>query len=307
MSNQLTTQPITTKDFFSQQNVKAKFEEMLGKRAPQFITSVLQIVASNSLLINAEPSSVYQAAAVSATLDLPLNNNIGFAYIVPYNQSYKDASGQWKKKVVAQFQMGYKGFIQLAQRSGQFKTISASAIHEGELISQNPLTGFEFDFTKRTSNKVIGYAAYFKLLNGFEKTHYMTVEDLTKHGKKFSQTFKTDKGLWADDFDSMATKTVLKLLLSKFAPLSIEMQKATIADQMIVDDADNLKGNYVDNETLDIDTINFQKEQSRVIEHINNIKTIAELEAFESTATANDCYNEWALRLETLKKEAKNG
>ncbi len=298
---------VSAKDFFSQQNVKQKFEEMLGKRAPQFITSVLQIVASNSLLVNADPTSVYQSAAVAATLDLPLNNSIGFAYIVPYNQSYKDATGAWKKKVVAQFQMGYKGFIQLAQRSGQFKTISASAIHEGELISQNPLMGFEFDFTKRTSDRVIGYAAYFKLLNGFEKTYYMTVEDLTKHGKKFSQTFKTDKGLWADDFDSMATKSVLKLLLSKFAPLSIEMQRATIADQMIIEDADNLKGNYTDNEPLDIETINFQKEQARVIEHINNIKSVEELESFEATATANECYNEFALRMEQLKKEAKNG
>ena len=121
---------LTTKSLFARDDVKAKFQEMLGKRATSFITSVLQIVASNDLLAKADPTSVYQSAAVAATLDLPLNNNLGFAYIVPYNQKQKDGS----YKTVAQFQLGYKGFIQLAQRSGQFKTISATPVYEGQLI-----------------------------------------------------------------------------------------------------------------------------------------------------------------------------
>ena len=154
---------LTPKALFSQDNIKKKFEELMGKKAQGFITSVLQIVSSNKLLADAEPYSVYNAAAVAATLDLPLNNNLGFAYIVPYNQKQPDGSHQ----TVAQFQMGYKGFIQLAQRSGQFKSISAAPIFEGQLIEENPLTGFVFDFTKKKSDTIIGYAAYFRLLNGF--------------------------------------------------------------------------------------------------------------------------------------------
>lgn len=239
------TQPIkvSAKNLLNQKNVKAKFEELLGERASAFITSVLQIVSSNALLTNADADSIYHSAVVAATLNLPLNNSLGFAYIVPYNKKQDDGSSL----PIAQFQIGYKGFIQLAQRTGQFRTISATAIYEGQLVEQNPLTGFIFDFTKKDSEKIIGYAAYFSLINGFEKTLYMTIEDLQKHGKKFSQTFKRGFGLWKDDFDSMAQKTVIKLLLSKFAPLSIEMQKAIITDQSFIKNAETDDVEYIDN------------------------------------------------------------
>jgi recombination protein RecT len=238
--------PLTTKALFSQDNVKAKFEELLGKKASGFMTSVLQVVASNQLLAKADPPSVYHAAAVAATLDLPINNNLGFAYIVPYNDKRQG-------KCVAQFQMGYKGFIQLAQRSGQFLTISAAKVYKGQLISEDPLKGFEFDWTKKESDEVIGYAAYFKLLNGFEKTLYMTSAELNAHGTKFSQTFKKGYGLWKDDFDSMALKTVTKLLLSKYAPLSIEMQKAVTTDQSVIKNSETDDVEYID-VTEDINT-----------------------------------------------------
>mgnify|MGYP006351483205 CR=1 FL=1 len=266
------TQAITVKNLFGRDEVRNKFQELLGKRSAGFITSVLQIVASNDLLAKAEPHSVYHSAAVAATLDLPLNNNLGFAYIVPYNQKQKD--GTYKQ--VAQFQMGYKGFIQLAQRSGQFKTISATPVFEGQLVEQNPLTGFQFDFTKKTSEKIIGYASYFQLLNGFEKTLYATVEELQAHGGKYSQTYKKGYGLWKDDFDAMAIKTVLKLLLSKFAPLSVDMQRAVITDQAIVNNVDTQDVTYVDNEEPVID-----KEAERVILMIQDAKTVKELKAVE--------------------------
>jgi len=263
---------LTVKNLFSKDEVRNKFQELLGKRAPSFITSVLQIVASNDLLSKADPHSVYHSAAVAATLDLPLNNSLGFSYIVPYNQKQKDGS----YKQVAQFQMGYKGFIQLAQRTGQFQTISASPIYEGQLVEQNPLTGFIFDFKQRKSEKIIGYASYFRLLNGFEKTLYMTVEDLQKHGTKFSQTFKKGFGLWKDDFDGMAIKTVLKLLLSKFAPLSIDMQRAVITDQAIINNPDASDITYVDNEETNID-----KESERVTLMIQDAKSLQELANLE--------------------------
>lgn len=260
---------ITIKSLFNRDDVKNKFQELLGKRSTSFITSVLQIVASNELLSKAEPTSVYQSAAVAATLDLPLNNNLGFAYIVPYNDR---KSG----KTLAQFQIGYKGFIQLAQRSGQFKTISASPIFEGQLIEQNPLTGFKFDFSQKKSDTIIGYAAHFSLLNGFEKTLFMTVKDLQAHGLRFSQTYKKGFGLWKDDFDSMATKTVIKLLLSKFAPLSVDMQRAVITDQSIINDSDTNDVTYIDNEEEKIDKVS-----ERVALRIQEAHTLEELAQIE--------------------------
>lgn len=284
-NNQLATQPKNpVKALFDRPEVQSKFKELLGKRSSSFCTSVLQIVASNKLLATADPNSIYQSAAVAATLDLPLNNNLGFAYIVPY----KTRQGDGSYKNVAQFQMGYKGFIQLAQRSGQFKTLSACPVYEGQLLEENPLTGFVFDFKGKTSDKTIGYAAYFKLVNGFEKTLYMTVEELKKHGLKFSKTFKG--GLWENDFDSMATKTVLKLLLSKFAPLSIEMQKAVITDQALITNAETNDVTYVDNdEEQPVD-----KELERAVLMINDCKTGAELVKLKDSipSAAMDAYEE---------------
>lgn len=241
------TQVLTIKNLFGRDEVRNKFQEMLGKRAPSFITSVLQIVASNRLLQNADPHSVYHSAAVAATLDLPLNNNLGFAYIVPYNQKYKEGD-EWKTRQVAQFQMGYRGFIQLAQRTGLYRTLSAAPIYEGQLIEEDPLKGFVFDFKKKKSDKIIGYASYFQLLNGFEKTLYASVDEVMKHGKRFSQTFKKNHGLWVDDFDSMALKTVIKANLSKWAPLSVDIQRAITVDQAIINNEDATDITYVDND-----------------------------------------------------------
>lgn len=223
---------ITTKQFFQREDVKSKFTELLGNRTNQFMTSLLSIVNNNSYLKNANPESIYTSAMMAAALDLPINPNLGFAYIIPYGQQ-------------AQFQIGYKGLIQLALRSGQFKTISVTPVYDGQLLEQNPLTGFKFDFNNKTSEKIIGYAAYFSLINGFEKTSYMTVNEVEAHGKRFSKTY--NNGVWKNDFSSMACKTVLKLLISKYAPLSIEMQKAFVADQAVIKNVEEMEVEYVDN------------------------------------------------------------
>jgi len=268
---------LTIKGYFESEPIQAKFREMLGKRATQFITTVIQISNSNELLRKAEPTSLINAAITAATLDLPINPNLGFAYIVPYKtkrgNDYID---------VAQFQMGYKGFIQLAQRSGQFKTIAASPIYEGQIIAENPLTGYEFDFNVK-STKVIGYAAFFKLINGFEKTLYLTNEQLNRHGLRFSQTYKKGFGLWKDDFEGMAIKTVLKLLLSKYAPLSVEMQRAVISDQGIIGDADKMEVDYPDNgpDSINLEQINFDKERQRILEGLEKCASLAEIEEIE--------------------------
>lgn len=269
--------PLSVKRLFDRDDVKTKFQELLGKRAPSFITSVLQIAAQSEQLSKCDPMSIYQCAAVAATLDLPLNPNLGFAYIIGYNSRQKDNT----YKNVAQFQIGYKGFIQLAQRSGQFKTISAAPIYEGQLVEQNPLTGFVFDFTEKKSDTIIGYAAHFALLNGFEKTLYMTVDELKKHGLRFSQTYKKGFGLWKDDFESMAQKTVLKLLLSKFAPLSVDMQRAVITDQALINDADTEDVTYVDHEPVQIDQVAQAeaKENERIENFIKNATSPEELDS----------------------------
>lgn len=286
---------LTAKALFNKDEVKAKFQELLGKRASSFITSVLQIVASNALLAKADPNSIYHSAAVAATLDLPLNNNLGFAYIVPYNQKQPDGS----YKQVAQFQLGYKGFIQLAQRSGQFKSLGACRVFDGQLVKNDPLTGPVFDWEAKKSDVIIGYAAAFSLLNGFEKVTFSTHEDLKKHGLKYSQTFKKGFGLWKDDFDSMAIKTVIKLLLARYAPLSVDMQKAVIADQGLITDSENIDVTYPDNEETVID-----KEKERVALLIADASTVEELESIAVHVEGDqiDLFNEKKEQLKSAKK-----
>lgn len=231
----------SAKDFFSKPMVQEKLKELVGKNAPAFATSVLQIVNSNSMLVNADPQTIFSAACMAATLNLPINNNLGFAYIVPFKNNKEN-------KIEAQFQLGYKGYIQLAQRSGQFSRIAATPVYNGQLISENPLLGYEFDWSVKPSGEPIGYVAFFKLINGFTAELYMSKEEVMKHANKYSQTAKKGFGVWKDQFEAMALKTVLKLLLSKQAPLSIDMQKAQMADQAIIRDVDKDEFDYIDHQ-----------------------------------------------------------
>jgi len=260
MSNITTTK--SAKDLFQSPQVMAKFGEVLGKKSTQFITSVLQIVNNNKLLSKSDPQSILNAAMTAATLDLPINNNLGFAYIVPYGSA-------------AQFQMGWRGFVQLAQRTGLYKTISVAAIYDGQLVSNDPLKGCEFDFSMLGNGKPIGYAAYFKLLSGYEATLYMSHKEVEAHGKKYSKSFNS--GPWADNFEAMAKKTCLKLLLSRFAPLSVEIQMAVTLDQSKVND--NLQPEYIDNQDAEFTEVD--NEYERAMELINAAESIAELEALE--------------------------
>lgn len=224
----MTTTSITQlKTMLGNESVKNRFQEILGKKAPGFISSVLSCVNSNYLLQSADPQSVLNSAVIAATLDLPVNPNLGFAAIVPYKDKQRGN--------IAQFQLMYKGLIELCLRSGQFAALIDEVVYEGQLVSKNKFTGeYVFDEDKKTSDKVIGYMAYFRLVNGFEKTFYMTTEEVEAHARKYSQSYKKGFGVWKDDFDIMARKTVLKLLLAKYAPKSIEMQQAIIFDQAAV-------------------------------------------------------------------------
>lgn len=224
------------------------FEERLGKRAGQFTTSLISVVNNSKAIAECEPMTVIQAALTAASMDLPINQNLGFAYIVPYNNRQKGIKE-------AQFQMGWKGFIQLAQRSGTFKTINATDVREGELVGRDRMTGelkFEWqeDDEIRSQLPIIGYLAYFELLNGFRKSLYMTKAEVEAHATRYSQAYRSKGGggfktPWETDFDLMSQKTVLKLLLSKYAPLSTEMQEAIASDQSVDDGSER---RYVDND-----------------------------------------------------------
>lgn len=232
----------TLRELFNNPIIKTKIEQLVGKNSATFATSVMQIANSNTMLRTADPTSIFNAACMAATLNLPLQNGLGFAYIVPFKNNKE-------RKVEAQFQIGYKGFIQLAQRSGQFKRLVALPVYKKQLIKKDFINGFEFDWEQEPeqNENPIGYYAYFKLVNDFSAELYMSHDDIIKHAQRYSQTFKKGFGVWHDNFEAMALKTVIKLLLSKQAPLSVEMQQAVLADQAVVKDVENQEFNYADN------------------------------------------------------------
>ena len=221
----------TIEDWVESENIKQKFQEVLDKGAGAFVTSILSLVKSTPQLAAADPKTVISAAMTAATLKLPINPNLGFAYIIPYGKE-------------AQFQMGYKGYIQLAMRTGQYKTINASVVYEGQIEDVDFVTG-EIIRGKKKSDKVVGYVAYFELINGFSKMVYMSHEDMMHHALTYSQAYKYDKkngkksSVWTTNFEAMALKTVLKQLISKYGIMSIDMQGAGLETALSADNADN--------------------------------------------------------------------
>ena len=230
--------------------------DVLGERKSSFVNNLTALVANNAMLQECDPYTLMFAAMKATALNLPLDNSLGFAYVLPYKDNKRGIT-------VAQFQLGYKGVKQLALRSGLFKTIpNATDVREGELVSRNRLTGeckFNFidDVEEREKKQVIGFVSYFKLLNGAESTFYMTKDEMEKHALRYSQTYRSTNpkvkaaSKWTTDFNDMACKTVVKLNLSKNAPLSVEMTDALKADQSIMFERD--KYSYLDNDQTDID------------------------------------------------------
>lgn len=220
---------LTIQKLVKDEGFQKEAEKTLGEGTSAFLSSVLSLANSNEALRNLDAVKLYNTCLMAAALRLPFNGNLGQAYIIAY-------------KGEPQLQIGWKGFMQLAQRSGQFKTIGVNSVHENEISGIDPLTGeIIFDFKLKKEGAIVGYMSYFRLLNGFEKNYYMTRAELEKHALLYSQTYKRKFGVWVDNFDAMAQKTVIKLLLNKYAPLSIDLQKAIEYDQQ---DAD---GDYADN------------------------------------------------------------
>lgn len=212
--------------------VRQRFEGILGNKAAAFASSIISVWQSSDALRQCEPGSIIASAAMAASLDLPIIASLGQACLVPY-------SGK------AQFQIMARGFVQLALRSGEYKTMNAVEVHEGEIISRNRLTG-EIDFNPdgKKSDTVVGFLFYFKLKGGFEKYTYMTVDECRAHGKRYSKSYGQAGSQWQKDFNQMALKTVVKQGLSKWGPLSTQMQTAIQFDQAAV--SEDGKPEYVD-------------------------------------------------------------
>ena len=223
--------------------LRGRFNELLGERTPQFISSLVSMVNADQNLQRAfyeAPMSVIQSGLKAAAFDLPIDQSLGYAYIVPFKKNFKDENGEWKSKSEASFILGWKGMNQLALRTGAYKTINVVDVREGELKSYNRLTEeVELDFIEddelRASKPVIGYVGYYRLVNGAEKTIYMTVKQIEAHEKKFRKGKNMGWG-WQNDWDAMARKTVYRQLIGKWGIMSITYQNAkegaSLAQQM---------------------------------------------------------------------------
>ena len=222
------------------EKMRKRFDELLGKRTPQFLSSLVSMINDNQDLQQAfyqSPMSVIKSALQAASYDLPIDPALGYAYIVPFNNSYKDEHGNWLKKKQATFVLGYKGMTQLCLRTGAYSRIpDAVDVRQGELVSYDRLTGdAEFswieDEDERETLPIIGYAGYLRLKNGAEKTIYMSRKQIEAHERKNRKGQSMGKG-WREDFDAMARKTVLRRLIGKYGLMSIEYREGASEDTM---------------------------------------------------------------------------
>ncbi len=239
--------------YLSQDAVKKKINEVIGgKDGQRFISAIVSATAANPTLQKCSNGSILSAAMLGESLKLSPSPQLGQYYLVPYND--KD---QGK---VAQFQLGYKGYIQLAIRSGQYKKLNVLGIKEGELIRFDPLNEeikvrLIADEEEREAAKTVGYYAMFEYTNGFRKAMYWSKAKMEAHALKYSQGYKKDKEkgwnytFWSKDFDGMAYKTMLRQLISKWGIMSIEMQQAMDADMGVIHDDGSV--DYVDNQQID--------------------------------------------------------
>lgn len=242
--------------FLATDAMKKKINEMVGgKEGQQFVTAIILAVSTNPQLAECDNASIVSAALLGQALKLSPSPQLGQYYMVPFNDNKRGCK-------VAQFQLGYKGYIQLAIRSGQYKKINVVAIKEGELINYDPLNeeikvNLIEDDSIRENTKTIGYYAMFEDLRGFRKTMYWSREKMEAHALKYSMGYRAKKGytFWEKDFDGMAYKTMLRQLISKWGVMSIEnnydiqMQKALEGDMAVVKEDGTY--DYIDNNDID--------------------------------------------------------
>jgi recombination protein RecT len=234
------------KDFLKQDHVIKEFAKLV-QDPTNFIMSAITTIQQNNFPADIDRNSVLFGLMNAAILKLPINNNFGLAYLIPYRDNKKG-------KTYAQFQIGAKGFIALAIRSGLVINFSTTEVYDGQLLEFNPLTGSKFDFSKKQSNKIIGFACYLELKNGFKRTEFMTYEQMMAHAKRYSESFKHNQGAWVTNFIEMGRKTIGKLTLKKYMPfLTDEIGLALQTDQAVIVGENEFV--YIDNENDD-DVVN---------------------------------------------------
>lgn len=238
------------------EKLRGRFNELLGKRAPQFVSALVSMVNADQNLQQAfyeAPMTVIQSALKAATFDLPIDQNLGYAYIVPFSNK-KKVGDEWRKVKEATFILGWKGMHQLALRTGAYKAINVVDVREGELVRFNRISeeielNFIEDENQREQLPIIGYVGYYRLVNGFEKTIYMSKSQIEAHEKKNRKGEYMGKG-WRDDWDAMARKTVYRRLIGKWGVMSIDYQSnqagAMLAQQMEAEYGPADPGSYED-------------------------------------------------------------
>ena len=237
---------------FNAESVQKQFHNALKGHKDVFIASIIDLYSGSQELQQCNPGEVVQEALKAAVLNLPFNKALGFAHLLVFQNNKRDASGQITKVPTPTFVVGYRGYIQLAMRTGAYLTINADVVYKGEIKSRDKLTGHIDLSGEKESDEIIGYFAHFELLNGFKKTHYMTVKEVAVYAKTYAPTLKFNKGItvdllvakanapavsgsqgWTGDFKSMALKTVIRQLLGKYGFLSLEMMTAIDGDTKI--------------------------------------------------------------------------
>lgn len=278
VSNSLVAKKTTFSTFITSDAIKTKINQMVaGRDGAKFITSLISLVSNNPMLAECEHSTILSSALLGESLKLSPSPQLGQYYMVPFNDNKNG-------RKVAQFQIGYKGYIQLAMRSGQYRDLDVIEVREGEYKGKDAFTGkakveFIEDDNERLKLPIIGYFAYFELLNGFRKSLYWTKEKMEQHALTYSQAYKTDvkKGwnmsFWSKDFDGMAFKTMLRQLISKWGIMSVEFQTAYTNDMGVIENDGN--ANFVDS----------------VDEPAQEIKTLPKVENTESIIENNDPLN----------------
>lgn len=272
MANEVMNKPKTGLQKFNAmlENTRTQdyLESVLGEKKQTFVGNMVALVSNNKALSECDPSTIMFSCLKSSALDLSLDPALGLCYVLPYRDNKSGTT-------VATWQLGARGYVQLALRSAQFRKLNVRDVREGEIVDEDFVSG-ELTFRKlqvsRETAPIIGYVAYMQLINGFEKQLYMSVEELDAHAKRFSQTYKKGFGLWADKQmrGAMCEKTVLKRLLSKYAPLSVEMRDAIKSDSAVLGENNSIR--YIDNEE---DAIDISKAQE-VANKFADFETIQE-------------------------------
>lgn len=267
------------KSFINAPSVQEQFKNALGNHRDAFVASLIDLYTGDKQLQTCKPADVIKEALRAATMQLPLNKALGFAYIVVFNNTVKRPDGQWEKVPTPTFVPGYKGYIQLAMRTGQYKNINADFVYDGELRTVSKLTGEIALDGEKKSDKIVGYFCHFELLNGFAKTLYMSVGDMADYALRYSPSFSgknkptrdfliaaaqknepSKQVGWNGNFNDMALKTVIRRLLSKYGYLSIEMQNALAGDlEDAQADRNDLIAENANKKVIDLDGTQYEE------------------------------------------------